>query len=836
MIHSSRSNHRTRKGSPPGPTYMNDEQVGRYPSISPYSYQLTIAMETTYLKDLRTNRPPRPNGSRPLPTKNDSLSHRLRSNIPPRASSALSMNTDSESNRVSSIEPYQRSASALSHHRTNSGLSNASASTGQSLEEEDTEQQAYDLSRSLSPTASIRSTTGTYKVRGQRWVEREEARSLRQALEEMDFLDEEKRLHDSAQEEATQLVLSHQTSGFPKLNPHVAYRNPDLNGTNRFRQRLKKGAHARSQSLNSSEEQNQGVSWSGSYRSASDSSSNGSRTGRESPEFQRRGDPAGSHVPPKIVEVPEDNEIISVTKNGTLRQKPKVNFAMAREESNSPKTVVQRKTSPRTRIASNDSVKGIFRNPEDQIYEEPQEDGAPIHAETTQPAPSNSALKVKPRNSLPRGARPFPWKSVPEEKKSVFDIHKNPPSQSRNPLYTENPSPSPSVISYAKNDDTPPTKEGKEIRGDDIRAATSMRRTDRSTKLPMPTVVSDRPGRPIVSFDPSWRDKSQSNSPRDSPRNSLRGSVKEPSVEVAASTIPTIDLPDGPSVPVINICGDESTVPTALSNAPPTISEMKAAEQKPRPLPNPDTSQNRKRDSIRSRGSSTGRWYTPYTRTGVPTASCTACGLPIAGRIVTACESRFHPECFSCHHCQTPLECVAFYQEPEDKRAERLANAEPDDEEANAKRFYCHLDFHELFSPRCKSCKTPIEGEVVVACGAEWHVGHFFCAECGDPFTPSTPFVEKAGYAWCVSCHSKRTASRCQGCKKPVLEDVVVTALGGQWHEKCFVCSECSGSFGPEGRFFVREAEQKFTRKGRPIIGPIETAVCEACEGRRLKA
>jgi hypothetical protein len=42
------------------------------------------------------------------------------------------------------------------------------------------------------------------------------------------------------------------------------------------------------------------------------------------------------------------------------------------------------------------------------------------------------------------------------------------------------------------------------------------------------------------------------------------------------------------------------------------------------------------------------------------------------------------------------------------------------------------LDYHEFFSPRCKSCKTPIEGEVVVACGAEWHVGHFFCAQCGD--------------------------------------------------------------------------------------------------------
>ena len=61
-------------------------------------------------------------------------------------------------------------------------------------------------------------------------------------------------------------------------------------------------------------------------------------------------------------------------------------------------------------------------------------------------------------------------------------------------------------------------------------------------------------------------------------------------------------------------------------------------------------------------------------------------------------------------------------------------------EEGMAMRFYCHLDFHELFSPRCGSCRTPIEGEVVVACGKEWHVGHFFCAECGDvstlPFLP----------------------------------------------------------------------------------------------------
>ena len=90
---------------------------------------------------------------------------------------------------------------------------------------------------------------------------------------------------------------------------------------------------------------------------------------------------------------------------------------------------------------------------------------------------------------------------------------------------------------------------------------------------------------------------------------------------------------------------------------------------------------------------------------------------------------------------------MAFYPEPEAKRSERLDRiakrargidipdvigqgiAEDGDDNL---RFYCHLDFHELFSPRCRNCKTPIEGEIVVACGGEWHVGHFFCAECGD--------------------------------------------------------------------------------------------------------
>ena len=79
---------------------------------------------------------------------------------------------------------------------------------------------------------------------------------------------------------------------------------------------------------------------------------------------------------------------------------------------------------------------------------------------------------------------------------------------------------------------------------------------------------------------------------------------------------------------------------------------------------------------------------------------------------------------------------------------------------------------------------------MVLACGGEWHVGHFFCAECGDPFDRETPFVEKDGFAWCVGCHVRRFSGKCAGCRKPVTE-TVVKALGREWHEGCFCCKVC---------------------------------------------
>ncbi|KAL3480595.1 hypothetical protein BJX99DRAFT_4728 [Aspergillus californicus] len=675
-----------------------------------------------------------------------------------------------------------RAASSLSNHRPVSFRNSYNSSAGRPLVQEP---RVVPVRKNVSPTQafsrfSSSSQAPAYQESPQRRIEKEEARSLRDALQGMG-VDDEIQIHNDAQDEATELVWMHQNPGLQFKNPYAPYHNPDVNNKPEVSEGHNQSQNGHDRPRNS---------W------------------RDSHRLSFRGQPAKSAETEHagLDESP-------VRRSGIPRKNLKVNFALPRD---------QEQTNGDYGLGlmgvNNETSKGIFRNPKDQIYEEPHDLERNEDERSRFSRSDSSALRTKPRNAPPQGSRPLPSRfgSLPfVDKLSRFEIHRNPPTQSRNAEYMTNAHQP--ATSAAPDNEPVQTKNGLEIRGDDIRAATSKRRSDRSSKLPMPTAVSDRGGRPIVSFDPTWKPTEAQSPPK----------KEMPEIKISPSP-PAVEVSEPPSVPVINLPDDKE----------PTIAEMNSSPQKknhpPRPLPEP---KERRRSSSKLRRfmPSQDRWMSTYSRAGVPTATCETCSLPIAGKVVTAAGTRFHTECFTCHHCQTPLECVAFYQEPDAKRKERLTDPSAD-EEARVPRFYCHLDFHELFSPRCKSCKTPIEGEVVVACGSEWHVGHFFCAECGDPFGADKPFVEKDGYAWCLGCHSRRTAPSCAGCKKPVLDDVVITAVGGKWHDNCFACHECGDGFGAEGRYFVREGEPRRTAKGRIIGGPVQLAVCERCEGIRLKS
>ncbi|PKY05208.1 LIM domain protein [Aspergillus campestris IBT 28561] len=770
------------KASPTGPSYMNDNQIA------------------TYLKDLRTNRPSRPGGSRPLHSNTPSDP---RDSLPPRAASAMSTYGHRRPPSITPVAERDRSraTSALSNHRPLSPGDSIGSSAGRPLVQEP---RTVPIRKTVSPSPVVPhqsppSPNTGYRESNQRRLEKEEARSLRDALQGVDLNSDDVRIHDAAQDEATELVWMHQNPGVAYKNPNAPYRNPDLQSPGHDEAEKSRVAHT--QSLRSP------FARRNSRRPVSEI-------------FSRSTGTSGEHQT-------ASDDVHGAKRNSTFRRSLRVNFALPGEED--PSTMSDRRQGLGLSGVSHDSPKGVFRNPTDQIYEEPalsrqrDEDERPDFSKS-----DSSALRNKPRNALPRGARPFPGRlgSLPfADKLSRFEIHKNPPSQSRNAGYKTNDQPAQKSPAEEERTQPVPTEDEREIRSDDIRAATSKKLKDRSAKLPMPTAVSDRTGRPIVSFDRSWK-PTEAETPRKRDSGERRDAASP--TPPPAPSAPAIQVSEAPSIPVINLPDDKE----------PTISEIDSSQNKRNNAPNRPAARgvpNKDAPPRKAIPTSQGRWLSTYSRSGVPTASCESCTLPIAGKIVTAAGSRFHPECFSCDHCQTPLECVAFYQEPEAKRQERLA-AEPADSEHHQLRFYCHLDFHELFSPRCKSCKTPIEGEVVVACGAEWHVGHFFCAECGDPFDQDTPFVEKDGFAWCLQCHSRRTAPRCLACKKPVLEDVVISAVGGQWHDSCFNCHECGDGFGPEGRYFVREGEPRRTAKGRIIGGPVQLAICERCEGIRLKA
>lgn len=161
---------------------------------------------------------------------------------------------------------------------------------------------------------------------------------------------------------------------------------------------------------------------------------------------------------------------------------------------------------------------------------------------------------------------------------------------------------------------------------------------------------------------------------------------------------------------------------------------------------------------------------------------CGGCDEPLSGEAITTSGKNWHPYCFECQACQQNLEHIAFYEK----------NGLP----------YCALDYHELFSPRCDYCKTPIEEHSITALGKTYHAGHFFCRECGKPFDEETNFLEHEGHAYCEKDFYKQFGKTCKGCEETITDDFLV-ALGGEWHKECFVCADCGGAF-TSSTFLIR--------------------------------
>lgn len=337
----------------------------------------------------------------------------------------------------------------------------------------------------------------------------------------------------------------------------------------------------------------------------------------------------------------------------------------------------------------------MFMHPNDRIWEDPQEDHArpvqkpilppPKVSVPVQPAHirKNPFARVRMQADKLERANSEPILST--TRPHSVEIQRNAPTQMKKPWYMSNeplPPTPPSAGDRPADEVSPkgtPTKDGREVRSDDIRAATSKQRNEYSPKLPRPTVVSDRPGRPIVSFKQDWKPKevvmeeikAGSSTRRDSEPSkpgSLTGrhSAAHPMVniprisvdEAPRPPIPTINIPDEPMIPSIVLPEEPGhAVPARMQSTPqiPTISfeppsinvqppsiEINGQGKGPqrhvqnqRPLPHHAATSPLPKSTPH---------YTPSVRQSG--ALCAHCALPIAGRILSAAGERFHPQCF----------------------------------------------------------------------------------------------------------------------------------------------------------------------------------------------
>jgi len=112
-----------------------------------------------------------------------------------------------------------------------------------------------------------------------------------------------------------------------------------------------------------------------------------------------------------------------------------------------------------------------------------------------------------------------------------------------------------------------------------------------------------------------------------------------------------------------------------------------------------------------------------------------------------------------------------------------------------------------------------------IKCGTELSSTAKFCPECGHK--PVASNSDQSG-------ESKKLDNCCLNCKKEI-RGYFITALGGKWHEECFVCAECRAvvdtkvtkTFVPKNGYPLCKA---CTVKLQPATADLpETQTCPIC-------
>ncbi|XP_075901004.1 PDZ and LIM domain protein 5b isoform X3 [Nelusetta ayraudi] len=168
------------------------------------------------------------------------------------------------------------------------------------------------------------------------------------------------------------------------------------------------------------------------------------------------------------------------------------------------------------------------------------------------------------------------------------------------------------------------------------------------------------------------------------------------------------------------------------------------------------------------------------------TPVCQKCNNIIRGPFLIAMGMSWHPEEFTCDHCNSSLVVSGFVEEQG--------------------RLYCQHCYSQYFAPTCARCKTKILGKITNALKDTWHVSCFTCVACQQPIGGNSFHMED-GQPYCEQDYYSMFGTNCHGCDFPIeAGDKFLEALSVKWHDTCFVCAVCCANL--EGQPFFSKKDK----------------------------
>ncbi|CAD6191937.1 unnamed protein product [Caenorhabditis auriculariae] len=189
-----------------------------------------------------------------------------------------------------------------------------------------------------------------------------------------------------------------------------------------------------------------------------------------------------------------------------------------------------------------------------------------------------------------------------------------------------------------------------------------------------------------------------------------------------------------------------------------------------------------------------GRMYCEHDFKVLYAPICAKCGEFVIGHVIKSINCSYHPDCFKCSECSNNLDEGVYI--------------------FDAKLYCsdCNKFLERKPTYICKKCKQLVdEDEFLHFEGEIYHASHFDCSDCKKTLTKNARQKDKD--LFCERCFDLRCES-CADCRTPIdpQKERSILVLGRHYHLNHFRCAACGQPFA--GKEHYERGNKAFLQGG----------------------